>query len=104
MKIGDNPSLTNSNKWSLMLCSQGLSSVEVRTVFDEPELTALGKGALLLSVWSAAAPSRRITANIVSRISCDIFDCVLQPQPDRQQAGIAYMYFTKDGGLKYNIK
>lgn len=108
MKISDNPSLTNSDKWPFMLCSQGLSSVEVRTVFDEPELTALGKGSLLLSVWSAAAPSRRITANIVSRISCDIFDCVLQPQTDRQQrgheAGIAYMYFTKDGGLKYNIK
>ena len=90
----------------LNLCSQGLSSVEVRTVFDEPELTALGKGGLLLSVWSAASPSRRITANIVSRISCDIFDCVLQPQQERvdQKAGIAYMYFTKDGGLKYNIK
>lgn len=77
----------------------------MRTVFDEPELTALGKGGLLLSVWSAASPSRRITANIVSRISCDIFDCVLQPQQDRDhEAGIAYMYFTKDGGLKYNIK
>ena len=75
-------------------------------MFDEPELTALGKGGLLLSVWAASAPSRRITAPIVSRISCDIFDCVLKPQ-DRQQsnkAGIAYMYFTKDGGLKYNIK
>jgi len=86
--------------------SSGLSSVEVRTVFDEPELTALGKGDLLLSVWSASASSRRITATIVSRISCDIFDCVLKPG-DRQQndkAGIAYMYFTKDGGLKYNIK
>ena len=89
-----------------LLCSQGLSSVEVRTVFDEPELKALGMGDLLLSVWAAAAPARRITAKIVSRISCDIFDCVLQPPQDRQwdQAGIAYMYFTKDGGLKYNIK
>ena len=76
-------------------------------MFDEPELTALGKGGLLLSVWSAAAPSRRITATIVSRISCDIFDCVLQPQQSSERdhkAGIAYMYFTKDGGLKYNIK
>ena len=77
-------------------------------MFDTPELTALGKGELYLTIYPEDAPASRITTKIVSRISCDIFDCILQPaEPgtaNTANTGIAYMYFTKDGGLKYNIK
>ena len=87
---------------------QELNSVEVRTVFNSPELTALGKGELMLTIFPNHSPSLSITAKIVSRISCDIFDCVLQPSESSTEnvgkAGIAYMYFTKDGGLKYSVK
>ena len=87
---------------------QELNSVEVRTVFNSPELTALGKGELMLTIFPEHSPSLSISAKIVSRISCDIFDCVLQPSETSTtslgKAGIAYMYFTKDGGLKYSVK
>ena len=75
-------------------------------MFDEIELAALGKGELKLSIYPSSHPSRQLTAQIVPRISCDIFDCVLQPgTPSGDgEAGIGYMYFTREGALKYNIK
>ena len=75
-------------------------------MFDEIELAALGKGELKLSIFPSSHPSRLLTAQIVPRISCDIFDCVLQPSPDGPGggAGIGYMYFTREGALKYNVK
>ena len=79
-----------------------LSSVEVRTVFDSPELGALGRGELRLTVFPAAVPARQLAGTLVSRISCDIFDCVLQPDP--HIAGIAFLYFSRTGGLQYSIK
>ena len=83
-----------------------MNTIEVRTVFDEIELAALGKGELKLSIFPSSHPSRLLTAQIVPRISCDIFDCVLQPGPDGPGggAGIGYMYFTREGALKYNVK
>ena len=93
-------SLNNVSSW------QELNSIEVRTVFDGAELEALGKGKMMLTLSAADNPSMKLTAKLVSRISCDIFDCVLQPTDSRGQgdAGIAYMYFTRDGGLKYNVQ
>ena len=75
-------------------------------MFDEIELAALGKGDLKLSIFPSSHPSRKLTAQIVPRISCDIFDCVLLPSPDGPDggAGIGYMYFTREGALKYNVK
>ena len=83
-----------------------MNTIEVRTVFDEIELAALGKGELKLSIYPSSHPSRRLTAQIVPRISCDIFDCVLQPSTGGPAggAGIGYMYFTREGALKYNVK
>ena len=75
-------------------------------MFDSQELDALGRGELYLSVYPSSHPSRSLTAQIVPRISCDIFDCVLQPSsggPDGG-AGIGYMYFTREGALQYNVK
>ena len=75
-------------------------------MFDEIELAALGKGELKLSIFPSSHPSRKLTAQIVPRISCDIFDCVLLPSPTGPDggAGIGYMYFTREGALKYNVK
>ena len=73
-------------------------------MFDSQELDALGKGELQLSVYPSSHPSRSLTAKIVPRISCDIFDCVLQPSERGGGAGIGYMYFTRDGALRYNVK
>lgn len=78
----------------------------MRTVFNTAELEALGRGEMMLTLAPVDSPNMQLTAKIVSRISCDIFDCILQSSPDQHQhhqAGIAYMYFTKDGGLKYNV-
>lgn len=77
----------------------------MRTVFNTAELEALGRGEMMLTLSPVDSPNMKLTAKIVSRISCDIFDCILQSSPDqdRHQAGIAYLYFTRDGGLKYNV-
>jgi len=102
---GDN--LINEESVVLDSVSSELSSLEIRTVFTELELEALGKGEMMLTLYPVDSPNMKLTAKIVSRISCDIFDCILQSSPANQtsqhQAGIAYLYFTKDGGLKYNV-
>lgn len=101
--IGDN--LINEESVVLDSVSSELSSVEMRTVFNTAELEALGRGEMMLTLSPVDSPNMKLTAKIVSRISCDIFDCILQSSPDqdRHQAGIAYLYFTRDGGLKYNV-
>ena len=85
---------------------QDLSSIEIRTVFDSPELGALGQGDLTLSIAPTLNPSRELSAKLVPRLSCDIFDCILQPAetPSVDANGIAFLYFTRAGGLQYNIK
>jgi len=85
---------------------QGLASLEIRTVFDQPELEALGRGELELELSLSRAPAHRLTAILVPRLSCDIFDCVLQPENSLQDSGqgMAFLYFTRTGGLAYNIR
>merc|ERR1719244_2034475 len=99
---------TRTVEESVVLESAGpdLSSIEIRTVFDSPELAALGQGDLTLTVAPTLNPSRELSANLVPRLSCDIFDCVLQPSHSSGVAasGIAFLYFTRTGGLQYSIK
>jgi len=99
---------TRSVEEAVVLESAGpdLSSIEIRTVFDSPELEALGQGELTLSVAPTLNPSRELSAKLVPRLSCDIFDCVLQPAetPSVDANGIAFLYFTRSGRLQYNIK
>eukprot|EP00092_Neocalanus_flemingeri_P058871 GFUD01070264.1.p1 GENE.GFUD01070264.1~~GFUD01070264.1.p1 ORF type:complete len:935 (-),score=111.94 GFUD01070264.1:1839-4643(-) len=99
---------TRSVEEAVVLESVGpdLSTIEIRTVFDSPELGALGRGELTLWLAPTLNPSRILTAKLVPRLSCDIFDCVLQPAetPSGDANGIAFLYFTRAGGLQYNIK
>merc|ERR1719429_527558 len=85
---------------------KGLASIEIRTVFDQPELEALGRGELELELSLTRAPSKRLTAILVPRLSCDIFDCVLRPENSIQETGqgMAFLYFTRTGGLAYNVR
>ena len=153
----------------MIITIQGLASLEIRTVFDQPELEALGRyatspprklaqkskifrGELELELSLSRAPAQRLTAILVPRylqqifalnpkdfeenillikvfrLSCDIFDCVLQPENSLQVTftfltgwtktmfvfclklyfkegqGMAFLYFTRTGGLSYNIR
>ena len=80
-----------------------MSSVEIRTVFDGPELTALGEGRLVLSLASAAHPELSVSATLVPKLTCDLFDCLLESSATEER-GVGFMYFGKDGGLQYNIR
>jgi len=90
-----------------------LSSIELKTVFDSPELEALGQGYLKVTVKSNTNPLGELEAFLVPRISCDIFDCILRPTGPETGAsppspgvgaGMAHMYFTKTGSLQYSLR
>ena len=74
-------------------------------MFDGPELTALGEGRLQLSLASAAHPELSVSATLVPKLTCDLFDCLLESaDAATEERGVGFMYFGKDGGLQYNIR
>ena len=59
---------------------QVLTSIDFRTVFDAPELKALGEGRLSISIRLKNQPEQTmITGLLAPKFSCDLFDCVLAP-------------------------
>ena len=70
------------------LIFQVLTSVDFRTVFDAPELKALGEGRLSISIRLKNQPEESTIKGLLApKFSCDLFDCVLTPfkQNDNSQ-------------------
>ena len=68
---------------------QVLTSIDFTTVFDEPELTALGEGRLSISIHLKSQPvTSTITGLLAPKFSCDLFDCVLTPHNPTQSSTI----------------
>jgi len=84
--------------------TQGLNSIEIKTVFDAPMLASLGAGDLILTVFPTTQPGRSLSTPLVPKLTCDLFDCILASEDPSDSRGMAFMYFNKDGGLKYNIR
>ena len=59
---------------------QTLTSIDFKTVFDAPELKALGEGRLSISIRLKNQPEEaQIIGSLAPKFSCDLFDCVLAP-------------------------
>jgi len=63
---------------SLPNIDNALTSIDFKTVFDPPELKALGEGRLSISIRLKSRPENtRINGMLAPKFSCDLFDCVL---------------------------
>eukprot|EP00095_Tigriopus_kingsejongensis_P008579 maker-scaffold167_size293163-snap-gene-1.25 protein:Tk08579 transcript:maker-scaffold167_size293163-snap-gene-1.25-mRNA-1 annotation:"short gasrtulation" len=56
-----------------------VTSVDFKTIFDEIEMEALGRGLLRMSVASIAFPELSVSGSLGPRFSCDLIDGVLSP-------------------------
>jgi hypothetical protein len=100
-----------------------MTTIDFTTVFDSPELAALGKGRLSLTIVAKNAPHNVISGLLVPKFSCDLFDSVLSPLPmqdeDLEQnltnqvtaatvlsdaRGLAWMYMDRNGLIKYHLR
>ena len=94
--------------------------IDFKTVFDTPELESLGRGELTITIRVKKLPEHTaLTGNLVPKISCDLFDCVLSPvvpHPDDGDGtvtpevtpatftrGLAWMSMDKSGALSYKL-
>ena len=66
-----------------------MASIDFKTVFDAPELLALGQGRLQVTAFTKSAPERAIVGTVVPKFSCDFFDSVLSPLTSDDQASAA---------------
>ena len=108
---------------------QVLTSIDFKTVFDAPELKALGEGRLSISIRLKSQPEdTRITGMLATKFSCDLFDCVLSPfdvnaknnnlisnggsvavnpllsTPNHAMRGLAWMSMHSSGLIKYQLR
>ncbi|XP_023344783.1 dorsal-ventral patterning protein Sog [Eurytemora carolleeae] len=89
----------------LETAGEDLSSLEIRTVMDNIELDALGRGEMKLILYPSSVPERSLSGFLVPRISCDLLDCVLTPRSqDEGMRGMGFMYFNRHGALIYKIR
>lgn len=106
-----------------------LTSIDFKTVFDAPELKALGEGRLSISIrLKSQSEDTRITGMLATKFSCDLFDCVLSPfdvnaknnnlisnggsvavnpllsTPNHAMRGLAWMSMHSSGLIKYQLR
>ncbi len=57
-----------------------MTSVDFKTVFDGPEMAALGEGRLSVTIAAANAAHENVISGLLApRFSCDLFDSILTP-------------------------
>ena len=84
-----------------------MTAFHFKTVLDEIQMEALGKGNLKVKVSTKSSPMLEVSGSLAPRFACDMFDSVLAPgenEDDMKAAGMAWMMVTKNGDFKYNIK
>ena len=73
---------------------QALATIDFKTVFDGPELSALGEGRLKITVRikDRQQGAKQLGGGVLMqgtlgpKISCDLFDCVMADSSDRQSS------------------
>lgn len=80
--------------------------IEFSSPVTTHDLRLLTRGKLLLTVESRKRPALRIQGNILTRVSCEIFQTLLVPgssESKTKSSGLAWMYLNKNGSLVYNV-
>ncbi|GAB0098367.1 Dorsal-ventral patterning protein Sog [Sergentomyia squamirostris] len=88
--------------------AHAINVIEITSPVTTSDLRMLARGKLFITVESRRNPeSLRLQGQIVSRVSCEIFQTVISSHnPDLQQRtnGLAWLYLNRDGGLVYNLE
>jgi chordin len=85
-----------------------INVIEISSPVSVYDLRMLTRGRLTLTVESRKRPEAlRIQGNVVTRVSCEIFQTLLSthnPESQAKTSGLAWMYLNKEGALVYNIQ
>uniref|UniRef100_A0A6B2E6G5 Putative conserved secreted protein n=1 Tax=Phlebotomus kandelakii TaxID=1109342 RepID=A0A6B2E6G5_9DIPT len=88
--------------------AHAVNVIEISSPVSTSDLRMLARGKLFVTVESRRNPeSLRLQGQVVSRVSCEIFQTVISSHnPDSQQRtnGLAWIYLNRDGGLVYNLE
>ncbi|KAJ6637065.1 Dorsal-ventral patterning protein Sog [Pseudolycoriella hygida] len=80
--------------------------IEFSSPVSTHDLRLLTRGKLVLTIESRKNPSLKVQGNIVTRVSCELFQTLLAPhniESKTRSSGLAWLYLNKDGSLVYNI-
>ena len=88
---------------------QALTTIDFKTVFDGPELSALGEGRLKITVRikDRQLGDKQLTGGVMTqgtlgpKISCDLFDCVMADSSDQQSSVQTGKYDVKNSSCKH---
>lgn len=85
-----------------------INVIEVSSPVSAYDLRLLTRGKLQIVVESRKRPdAMRIQGNVVTRVSCELFQTLLSPhnaESKTKSNGMAWMYMNRDGALVYNIQ
>lgn len=85
-----------------------INVIEVSSPVSVYDLRMLTRGKLQIIVESRKnSESLRIQGNVVTRVSCELFQTLLSthnPESKTKSNGMAWLYMNKDGSLVYNIE
>lgn len=88
--------------------SYDINVIEVSSPVSVYDLRMLTRGKLQIIVESRKNPEAlRIQGNVVTRVSCEIFQTLLSshnPESKTKSNGMAWLYMNKDGSLVYNVQ
>lgn len=88
--------------------SNEINIIEFSSAVSPNDLRFLTRGSLSITVESKKNPfGLRIQGNIVSRLSCELFQTVLtahNPNTEIPTTGLAWLYMNRQGSLVYNIQ
>lgn len=80
--------------------------IEFSSPVTTHDLRLLTRGKLTLSIESRKTPSLRIQGNVITRVSCELFQTLLSShgsEAKTKSSGLAWLYLNRDGSLVYNI-
>ena len=88
---------------------QALTTIDFKTVFDGPELSALGEGRLKITVRikDRQLGAKQLSGGVLMqgtlgpKISCDLFDCVMADSSDQQSSVQTGKYDVKNSSCKH---
>lgn len=80
--------------------------IEFSSPVTTHDLRLLTRGKLSLSIESRKSSSLRIQGNVITRVSCELFQTLLASpgsEAKTKSSGLAWLYLNKEGSLVYNI-
>lgn len=87
--------------------AHAVNVIQFSSPVSPADLRMLTRGKIFITVESRKNPALRLQGQIVTRVSCEIFQTVLashNPDSVTRTNGLAWLYLNKEGTLNYNIE